>query len=247
MHWTDEGALLSLRPHGEGHAVAEMLTRAHGRHLGLARGGGSRKMRPMLQPGNSFQLTWNARLESHLGSFTLDLSTERAGRWLHHAAPLHAMSALGSHLHLLAEREPHPGLYDHFIALLDALDGEHASAQFVRFEMDLLQELGFGLDLSSCAATGDTDNLNYVSPRSGRAVGREAAKPYKDRLLRLPAFLSSDAAPLEEEIADGERLTGFFLEQHVYAPRDLQLPQARSAFFRAAAAKNAPERRRKSG
>jgi DNA repair protein RecO (recombination protein O) len=251
MQWTDEGILLSMRAHGEGHAVAEILTRAHGRHLGLVRGGSSRRMRPILQPGNSLSLTWTARLESHLGSFTLDLLVERAGRWLHHAAPLHAVSTLGSHLHLLAEREQHIELYDHLVALLNILgDPQIAAAHFVRFEMDLLQDLGFGLDLSSCAATGDTDNLTHVSPRTGRAVGEATAAPYKERLLRLPEFLSSSeitSAPSEEDVADGARLTGYFLERHVYAPRELQLPQARAAFFRALGAGGAETRRRKSG
>jgi DNA repair protein RecO (recombination protein O) len=149
---------------------------------------------------------------------------------------LHALGTLASHLHLLAEREPHVELYDHLVALLNMLGADGQGALFVRFEMDLLQDLGFGLDLSSCAATGETDNLTHVSPRTGRAVGKIAATPYADRLLRLPEFLNGgdmSAAPSEEDIADGARLTGYFLEQHVYAPRDLKLPQARAAFFKA--------------
>ena len=208
MRWSDEGILLSMRAHGEGHAVAEILTRAHGRHLGLVRGGSSRRMRPFLQPGNSVSITWTARLESHLGNFTLELLAERAGRWLHHAASLHAMSTLNSHLHLLAERESHTELYDHLVALLGVLDDpERAAAHFVHFEMDLLQDLGFGLDLSSCAATGETDNLTHVSPRTGRAVGKVAAAPYEERLLRLPEFLVSKeiaVAPSRGDIADAQ-------------------------------------------
>ncbi len=234
MQWQDEGIVLSLRPHGEGHAVAELLTREHGRHLGLVRGGSSRRLRPMMQPGNSFVATWNARLESHLGNFTLDLLMERAGRWLHHAASLHALNTLASHLHLLAEREPHPELYGRLCHLLDVLDGNDSGAIFVRFEMLLLQELGFGIDLSCCAVSGETENLTHVSPRSGRAVGRIAAAPYEDRLLRLPEFLneSDTVAAGLEDIINGARLTGFFLEQHVYAPRGLQMPQARTSFFK---------------
>lgn len=238
MHWQDEGVLLSLRAHGEGHAVAEILTRDHGRHLGLVRGGISRRMRPVLQPGNGFSAVWTARLESHLGAFTLDLMNERAGCWLHSAAPLQALSTLVSHLHLLAEREPHPELYDPLLPLLNALDDPaEAAAGVVRFELALLQALGFGLDLRSCAATGATGNLTHVSPRTGRAVGQEAAALYAARLLRLPKFLSEQAeAPSLQELADGARLTGFFLAEHLYAPRGQQMPQARERFFKIAKA-----------
>lgn len=235
MQWQDEGVLLNLRAHGEGHAVAEIITRKHGRHLGLVRGGLGRRMRPVLQAGNSLSVNWNARLESHLGNFTLDLLTERTGQWLHIAAPLHGISTLASHLHLLAEREPHPDIYDALVMLLSRLDDpSQAKPLFIRFEMLLLHELGFGLDLSQCAVSGTDENLTYVSPRTGRAVGEQAAAPYKEKLLQLPAFLlheeNIELSP--QHILEGAKLTGYFLEQHLYAARNLLLPEARARFFK---------------
>jgi DNA repair protein RecO (recombination protein O) len=250
MHWIDEGVVLSVRPHGEGHAVAHIMTREHGRHLGLVRGGMGRKWRPVLQSGNGVSAVWNARLESHLGTFVLDLTIERAGRWLHHPAPLQALNTLTSHLHLLAEREPHAELYEQFVLLLDALDTPLASAMFVRFESMLLQDLGFGLDLGNCAVTGEAEDLTHVSPRTGRAVGRGAAAPYIEKLLRLPEFLNASqivSPPGKDDIMDGAQLTGFFLERHVYAPRGLQMPQARAAFFSAFSSEKAETSLLKSG
>ncbi|MES2905576.1 MAG: DNA repair protein RecO [Pseudomonadota bacterium] len=238
MQWQDEGVLLNLRAHGEGHAVAEILTQAHGRHLGLVRGGLSRRMRPSLQSGNSFNVTWNARLESHLGNYTLDLATERAGGWLYSSSSLQALSTLTSHLHLLAEREPHPELYEPLLKLLDVIDDpKKSAAAVIQYELTLLQALGFGLDLERCAATGETENLTHVSPRTGRAVGQQAAAPYADRLFRLPDFLrSGEDMAIQPDIADGARLTGYFLLEHLYAPRGLFLPEARTSFFKTAKA-----------
>lgn len=236
MHWADEGIVISAKPHGEAHAVAEMMTREHGRHVGLVRGGHGRKMRPLLQPGNSLAVVWRGRLESHLGTFTVELTHARAALWLHSAAPLQGMAVLSAHLHLLAEREPHPELYEALTVLLDALDHPHlAGALLIRFELALLQTLGFGLDLASCAATGASEDLTHVSPRSGRAVARAAAIPYKERLLRLPSFLlkgTLSAEPALQDIADGARLTGYFFGHHVYEPRGLEAPAARDAFFK---------------
>ena len=235
MQWQDDGVILSLRSHGEGHAVAEILTREHGRHLGLVRGGLSRKQRPLLQPGNSVSASWSARLEQHLGNYTLELVVERAGGWLHEAAPLQALSTVSAHLHHLAEREQHPGLYEALTHLFDHLDGSDAAkALFILFELRLLQEFGFGLDLDHCAVTGVTTLLTAVSPKTGRAVCAQEATPYLDRLLPLPAFLTNDAHSTllnGAEIRKGAFLTGYFLERHLYTPRGEVLPDARARFF----------------
>jgi len=232
MQWSDEGIVLSTRAHGETSAIAELLTRSHGRHLGLVRGGRSKRLRPVLQAGNLVGATWRARLSEHLGSYTLELEEANAARIFDDRAALAALNTLSALARLLPEREPHAPLYDASCVVLSALAiGDHWPALLVRWEMGLLNELGFGLDLESCAATGATSDLIYVSPRTGRAVSREAGEPYKDKILNLPAFLLSSngdtSGPGEADIAAGFRLTGFFLDKHVWGPRALKPPAAR--------------------
>ncbi len=229
MDWIDEGIFLAGRPLGETSIVAELLTLQHGRHLGLVRGGRSRRVRPLLQPGNRLRVTWRARLSEHLGGFNVELIDPHAARVLDDAAALSAIGALTGLAKLLPERDPHPELYAEALNVLRAF-GEPAlwPAFLVRWEFQLLQELGFGLDLSKCAATGGESDLVYVSPRSGRAVSREAGEPYGAKLLDLPAFLLDDAAPIgDRDIAAGFALTGHFLERDVLAPHGLSMPQAR--------------------
>jgi DNA repair protein RecO (recombination protein O) len=229
MDFSDEGILISARPLGEANTVAELFTRAHGRHLGLVRGGRSRRMRPLLQPGNVLSLTWRARLADHLGSFAVELLDARAARVLDDEAALAAISSLTTLAKLLPERDPHPKLYGGALELLLALDEPEVwPKRLVRWELALLQDLGFGLDLSECAATGVEVDLAYVSPRSGQAVSREAGQPYGGKLLKLPCFLVEEGAatPLEDVLA-GFALTGYFLERHVLEPQGLALPQAR--------------------
>jgi DNA repair protein RecO (recombination protein O) len=242
MEWTDEGVVIGTRRHGETSLIVELMTPRHGRHLGLVRGGRSRRMQPVLQPGNSVQATWRARLDEHLGHYTIEATTSRAARLIDRPAGLYGIQALAALLRLLPERDPHRQLYDGLVAILDWLDDPLvAGAVIVRFELRLLEELGFGLDLDRCAATGTNDDLAYVSPKTGRAVSRASGEPYRDRLLRLPAFLTDPAAPSPEavDLADAFRLTGYFLDRHVFAPRDLKMPEARAALLRiiAAAAK----------
>ena len=242
MEWTDEGIILGSRRHGEAHAVVELMTAAHGRHLGLVRGGGSRKRAAGLQPGNSVRAVWRARLDEHLGSYVLEATQIRADRLMGSAAASFGMQTIAAHLRLLPERDPHLGLHRALEMILDHLDEPAvAGALFVRFELALLAELGFGLDLESCAATGESADLIYVSPKSGRAVSRGAGEQWKEQLLPLPAFLiggrdSANAA----EIDAGFALTGFFLERRVFEPRGLEVPGSRlsllSALARAAAA-----------
>jgi DNA repair protein RecO (recombination protein O) len=231
MQWSDEGVILSVRAHGEAGAVLELFTREHGRHLGLVHGGRSRKLRPVLQIGNHVDATWKARLADNLGHFGVELRRGFAAPLMEDAAALAAITSLASLTRLLPERDPHPNLFEITLFVLGYLDDPAVwPALMVRWELALLEELGFGLDLATCAATGGTADLIYVSPRSGRAVSAQAGEPYKDRMLRLPAFLrgGSAARVSSEDILAGLALTGFFLEARVLAPHGLALPEARS-------------------
>ena len=231
MNWSDEGIVLSVRPHGETAAVVEVLTRTHGRHLGLVHGGRSRRLRPVLQIANHVDLTWKARLSEQLGHASVELRRGYAAEAMQDAASLAALSSLTTLARLLPERDPHPGLFEVTLFVLGFLDDPTVwPALLVRWELALLQELGFGLDLSQCAATGANDALIYVSPRTGRAVSASAGEPYKDRLLALPPFLRPDrrgGAVTTEDIRAGFALTGHFLEARVLVPRDMPMPDAR--------------------
>jgi DNA repair protein RecO (recombination protein O) len=235
MQWTDEGVILGTRRHGETSLIVELMTPGHGRHLGLVRGGRSRKQQPVLQPGNSVSATWRARLDEHLGNYTIEATTQRAARLMEGPAGLYGIQAVAGLLRLLPERDPHPELYQGLLALLDWLDDPIAAgAVLVRFEARMLEELGFGLDLERCAATGTTGELVYVSPKTGRAVSRAAGEPYNNRLLTLPRFLVENgkaAGPRPADILAGFRLTGYFLARHVYEPRGLEPPDARARFL----------------
>lgn len=229
MDWSDEGIFLFAKPLGEANAVAEFFTRAHGRHLGLVRGGRSRRIRPLLQPGNLIRVNWRARLSEHLGGINVELIEAHAARVFDDAMALAAIGSLAGLARLLPERDPHPELYDATLLVLRTLgDPDLWPSRLVRWELHLLQDLGFGLDLSACAATGAAEGLSYVSPRSGRAVSRDAGQPYCDRLLKLPAFLLDEVAPAgEADILAGFALTGHFLTRDVLEPHGLSMPQAR--------------------
>jgi DNA repair protein RecO (recombination protein O) len=236
MQWTDEGIVLGVRRHGETSVILELMTAQRGRHLGLVRGGGANKrLRGVLQPGNSLRATWRARLDDHLGNYAVEGVNLRAAGFLTAAHAVHGVTHLGALCRLLAEREPHARIHAALEGILDALDDRTAVAPMIaRFELDFLAELGFGLDLSSCAATGTRHDLIYVSPRSGRAVSRVGGEPYKEKLMRLPDFLRSEIEPdLPADLADAFALTGFFLERHAFAPRGLHLPDARGRFISA--------------
>jgi len=232
MEWVDDGILLSARKHGENAAIVSLLTAAHGRHLGLVKGGGGRRMRGLLQIGNEVHATWRARLTEHLGAYTLELATARAAELLDDAGRLAALaSACALAETALPEREPHPEIHAAFRVLLDALSADaHWPEIYVRWELGLLEALGYALDLSRCAATGRAENLTHVSPRSGRAVSAEAALPYRDRLLRLPGFLGGEAGRDDQAQAlrDGLALTAHFLTRHIYEPHRQALPPART-------------------
>ncbi len=231
MQWSEEGTVLSLRRHGETSALLEFFTRQHGRHLGLVRGGRSQRMRSQLQPGNKLEATWRARLSEHLGTFTVEPVKLRAAVLMDNPMQLAALSSLCAMAGLIAEREPHEQLYDAFEIVIAALENDDVwPALMIRWELGLLEEMGFGLDLKICAATGATENLIYVSPKSGRAVSEEAGLPYKAKLLVLPPFLQ-DQTQMEDvtpqDIAEGFRLTGYFLQQHIYNPRRIKFPEPR--------------------
>ena len=236
MEWRDEGIILGTRKHGETSVILEVMTRAHGRHLGMVRGGRSRRMQPLLQLGNRVDLVWRARLDEHMGLYQVEPVELHAARLFDSACAVFGLQTIAAHLRLLPERDPHETLFETLALLLEHLDEPASAGELVvRFELLVLDELGFGLDLSQCAATGRRDDLAYVSPKSGRAVSREAGQPWADRMLALPAFLRhgsglrADLAAME----DGFRVTGFFLDRHVYEPRGMEAPEARAGFLAA--------------
>lgn len=236
MEWTDEAIILHAERYGEGDAVFELLTHGHGRHRGFVRGGMSRRRRADLQPGNQVEATWRARLHSQLGNFQLEVTKSRVADLIAEPSRLGAFNAATAILiAALPEREAHGRAYDGLVAFLDLLANEDAGpldhgAALVHLEIGLLSELGFGLDLESCAATGETADLVYVSPRSGRAVSSTAGAPYHEKMLLLPGFLIGAESPGEGDICAGLRLSGHFLKHHVLAPSGQDLPAARTRF-----------------
>ena len=230
MNWTDEGIVLSVRPHGETAAVVELFTRTHGRHLALVHGGRSRRVRPVLQIANHVDAVWKGRLAEHLGHATLELRRGYAAEVMNDSLALSGVTALAALLRLLPERDPHPNLYEVTLFVLGFIDDDSVwPALYVRWEMALLAELGYGLDLGACAVTGSNDALVYVSPKTGRAVSASAGEPYHDKLLRLPGFLvkGRQAPPTGDDVLAGLALGRYFLERRVLAPRGLTLPEAR--------------------
>ena len=249
MEWRDSGFVLAARRHGESGLIVELLTAEHGRHAGLVRGGQSPRRRALFQPGNHVAAGWRGRLPEHLGSLECELVEAHAARFLDDADRLAALAAASALLlAALPEREPHADIYASFAVLLDALTPTLSSAAsgrglvdaldsaqdwrqaYVRWECGLLAALGFGLDLGSCAVTGASDDLTHVSPRTGRAVSRAAAAPYRDKLLPLPEFLWRDAAASPRDIPTGLALTEHFLLHHLLLPQGRGLPEARQHF-----------------
>jgi DNA repair protein RecO (recombination protein O) len=236
MEWRDEGIILGTRRHGETSAILEVMTRSHGRHLGLVRGGRSRKLQPVLQAGNRVDLVWRARLDEHLGTFQAEALELNAARLFDSAIAVFGLQTLAAHLRLLPERDAHEGLFETLDAVIRHLDDASVAGELVvRFELLVLEELGFGLDLSECAATGARTDLAYVSPKSGRAVSRQAGEPWGDRMFALPPFMlrGSGVRADPPSVDQAFRLTGFFLTRHVYEPRGIMEPDARSGFLAA--------------
>lgn len=230
MEFTDDAFVLSARAHGETGAIVEILTREHGKYAAHVAGGASRRIKPFLQAGARVIATYRARTSDHLGAATLEPVGEGPSALFDDRTALAGLSAAAAvAAGALPEREAHPAMFDALEALVAALEHpEIWPAVYVRFELGLLQELGFGLDLTKCAATGVVDDLIYVSPRTGRAVSREAGEPYKDKLLSLPPFLLGAQAGIREgEIFQGLHLTAHFLEAFVFAAMNKPLPPAR--------------------
>src|SRR5258707_4040291 len=232
MEWSDEAIVLSVRRHGESSGILEALTRSHGRHLGLVRGGSAPKGRALLQSGNRVKLTWRARLSENLGIYTVELAQSRASDMFERRAALTGLNAFAAvAAAVLPEREPHLAAFEGAETLLDTIaehDFQDWAPFFVLWELGLLDELGFGLDLTRCAANGTADDLIYVSPRTGRAVSREAGGPYRDRMLSLPPFLlgrqAGDANPAH--LFAALQLTVPFLDLWVLGPHDHPIPDA---------------------
>lgn len=235
MEWQDDAIVLAVRRHAENDAILSALTLEHGRHAGLVHGGAGKRAGPLLQPGNRLSATWRARLAEQLGHYRVEPVQLFAARLVHDPARLLGLASACALLEeALPEREAHPRLYAGLLRLLETMvqneNTDEWPETYVRFELLLLSDLGFGLDFGSCAVTGTDDDLAYVSPKTGRAVGRGAAGAFAPRLLPLPGFLrgaGEEGAPGAAEIAAGLRLTGHFLAKHVFAPADRPLPAAR--------------------
>jgi DNA repair protein RecO (recombination protein O) len=230
VEFEDDAFVLAARAHGEAGAIVDLLTAHHGRYAAHVAGGASRRMKPFLQAGAQVILRYRARVSDQLGSAQLEPVGEGPSALFDDPLALAGLAAAASvAAGALPEREPHPGAYLAFEALVAAFAVPHIwPAVFVRFEAGLLQDLGFGLDLSKCASTGSTDDLIYVSPRTGRAVSRAAGEPYKDRLLALPPFMLSAQSRLTPgDVGAGLDLTGHFLEAFIFNPLNRPLPPAR--------------------
>jgi DNA repair protein RecO (recombination protein O) len=233
VEWTDEAIVLGTRRHGEASVILEAMTRAHGRHLGLVRSGSGSRLRAVLQPGNTVRVNWRARLDEHLGHYMVEGLRLRA-EFLGDSCAVYGVTHLAALCRLLPERDPHAIVCEALESILEQMDAS-AAMRVVQFEMLLLAELGFGLELDACAATGARVDLVYVSPKSGRAVSAQAGAPWRDKLLRLPPFLSGAEAmaPSAQELADGFELTGYFLANRVFGPRGLAASEARAGFIAA--------------
>lgn len=237
MEWQSKAIVLGARKHGEGHAVLEVLSEGKGRATGYVRGGSSRRQRPDLQPGNLVEVTWRGRLDEHLGTFRVEI--ERALSPSLFSAPdkLAALNATaGLLMAALPEREQAEEIYRETLIFLEMLSTEAEKldwgAELAKLELMLLSRLGFGLEIDKCAATGEVENLCYVSPKTGRAVSREAGEPYKEKLLPLPAFLTGKTKPDEGQILAGLTLTGHFIETHLLHGDAKGLEGARSRLLR---------------
>ena len=231
MEWTDDSVILDTRRHGETSIIVNLLSQQYGRFSGLVRGGASKNKRAIIQPGNKVLTRWRARLAEHLGTFECELIDAHASCYLNEPILLSAMNSACSIISsTLPEREPHQAIYKGFIILLESLHKSNWATIYVKWEVGVLGELGFGLDLTTCAATGTNDNLTHVSPKSGKAVCQSAARPYLDKLLPLPNFLVNGGNGKEADILAGLELTGYFFYHYVLAENGKKQPNARIRF-----------------
>jgi DNA repair protein RecO (recombination protein O) len=244
MQWTDHAIVLSARKFGENSATVHLLTASHGLHAGVLRGSSAKQNRGIAQAGNEVSATWNARLAEQLGTLKLELLTPHTAHIMHDAAKLSALASACTLLEqCLPERHPYPGLYMSLHSFLAQLhESRHWQEAYVRLELDILAECGFGLDLETCAATGKTIDLVYVSPKSGRAVCAEAGAPYHEKMLTLPSFLLGHRTRNHVEPAEilaGMKLSSYFLEHWLLAPHGRKLPAARQRLMNTLTAKEA--------
>lgn len=230
MEWREEGTLLAVRPHGEQAAIIEVFTRDHGRHAGVVRGGASRRLAPVLQPGAVLDLAWRARLDTHVGTFEVEPLRTRSAVLGDADALAGLTSVCGLLCRLLPERDPHPLLHAATEAVLDriAVAAPDWPLAYLRWEQGVLEDLGYGLDLGSCAVTGVRDDLAFVSPRTGRAVSRTGAGDWAGRLLPLPACLLGQGPATATELVAALGTTGHFLARMAAELGDRPLPEARS-------------------
>lgn len=234
MEWRDEGLIIGTKRHGENAVIVEAMTAKHGRHLGLVRGGRSRRYAALLQPGNSVELVWRARLQDHLGTFTVEAKALRAANLMQSRDRLALSQLICEHLRNLPERDPHERLYAEALAMHEnEADGFVLGRALAQFEMRLLTELGFGVDKSSCALTGERDGLCYVSPKTGKAVTETAAQPYLNKLMTLPAVLggAKDIGP-KRELEAAFALTAHFLNMHIWQTRQISPPSGRERLIK---------------
>ncbi len=236
MEWNDDAIVLSARPFGETAAIVTLLTLTLGRHAGLLPGGQGSRNRPRLEPGNLVQAKWRARMTDQLGTLTMDIIVPHAARWMDEPKILALITSAAAIVEAsLPERQPMPGVYAGLLALLEIEDAELWPPTYIKWELGVLQALGYGLDLTSCAGGGDADDLTFVSPRTGRAVSRALGQPYEDKLLPLPGFLLGRGGWNDDDIADGLALTAHFFSRHIFShpqnrmliPVDGMLPLAR--------------------
>ena len=235
MEWKNQAIILGSKKFGETNCILEVMTREYGRHLGLVYGGSTRSKRYMLQPGNLIQVKWRARLAEHLGCFSVEPIELRAANLIDLPHAVLGVQVMACLVRLLPERDPHPLLYDALSIILDNIaDPMTVGATIVRFELELLKELGFGLDLSKCAATGSIEELIWVSPKSGKAVSKNAGEPYIKKLLPLPPFLQPNSQNITispKMIEQAFALTSYFLSQRIYQPRGINWPEEKERFL----------------
>jgi len=240
IEWQDEGAVLAVRPHGEAAAIVEVFTARHGRHAGLVRGGAGRRLSPVLQPGAQVSLTWKARLDDQLGAFTVEPLRSRLAQAMGARLALAGLNAVTALLlATLPDRDPHPALYDRTIALLDLLEQTDLwPLAYLQWELALLEDLGFALDLAVCAVTGATEGLAHVSPRTGRAVSAAAVGGWAARMLPLPPVLRGQGAAQGAEVALALGTTGYFIEHRLLRQTEGRLPPARARLIALIAAQD---------
>lgn len=232
-HWQDQAIVLAVRRHGENGGVVSLLTEGQGRQSGYVRGAQGKRLRGTLEPGNLVDAAWRARVSDNLGTLALELISSPAAHIMQDALKLAAMqSACALCDSALPEREGHAGLFHGLKTLFETLQGQAWGAAYILWEVAFLKELGFSLDFSSCAGGGDSDELAYISPKTGRAVSRKAGAPYKDKLLPLPSFLKPGGQVGDErDVLTGLKLTGYFLEHWAYAHHTRGIPKPRLRFY----------------